>query len=66
MQKYYGDDEPAAVKAPGRWGLTMAGRRRATEATVATVDDPNDELCRICLQGVRSKSMAISCFVLPH
>ena len=45
----------AQKKAPaGRWGLTAAGKAWAarTEEKPLSADDPNDEFCRICLQGV--------------
>lgn len=47
---------PGAQKkaAPGRWGLTAAGKAWAArqEGKPLSADDPNDEFCRICLQGV--------------
>ena len=56
MQKHSeGKGVGSAPKSkPGRWGLTAEGRSRAAHSdfTPPNADDPNDELCRICLQGV--------------
>ncbi len=56
MQKHSeGKGVGSAPKSkPGRWGLTAEGRSRAAHSDFAppNADDPNDELCRICLQGV--------------
>lgn len=56
MQKLHeGDKEGGAQRRkPGRWGLTAEGRARAahSDVTPPSADDTNDELCRICLQGV--------------
>lgn len=57
MQKYYGENaEAGGQRRPGRWGLTAEGRARAAAAGGSrppNAEDHNDELCRICLQGVR-------------
>jgi hypothetical protein len=46
------DPEYKPRKPAGRWGLTQEGRNRAAQDALEPMQDPNDELCRICLQGV--------------
>jgi len=36
-----------------RWGIRRGGGGGVAEPERALVEDPNDELCRICWQGVR-------------
>ena len=53
QQQHVGDGRTAARKPPGKWGMTAEGR--ATHYPVPQIaSDANDEVCRVCWQGVRS------------
>src|SRR5579875_586909 len=62
MQRHLGEDGGGgggaeAAKPPGAWGLTAEGRARTWGPPPVGSDpaeDLNDELCRVCSQGVRT------------
>ena len=60
MQQYYGEEGALPAPPPGKWGLTAEGRARQRGPFQVPVTDPNmdlnDELCRVCSQGVRCRT----------
>lgn len=71
MQRYYGEEGTSApAPPPGKWGLTAEGRARRRPTLVVPVTDPgedlNDELCRVCAQGVRPAAQRIEDWKTLH